>query len=110
MKTGWTASRLAACMFILPFMFVYNPDLILIHGLNWDVVPIIITSIIGITSVSMALQGYIFSPIKWWVRVILFIAGLCLIYPGIVTDSFGLIISALIVTLNYKFKKKPQIV
>lgn len=109
MKTGWTAAKLATCMFVLPFMFVYNPELILINGLNWGIVPIVVTSLIGTTSICMAIQGYIFTPIKrWWVRVVLFLAGLSLIYPGTVTDLIGLACFGLAVMADYKFKKQSQ--
>lgn len=107
MKTGWTALKLATCMFVLPFMFVYNPELILINGLTWSIMPIIVTSLIGTTAICMSIQGYIFTPIKkWWLRLMLFLAGLSLIYPGIVTDLIGLTCFALIVVSDYKFKKR----
>ncbi|WP_018306019.1 TRAP transporter fused permease subunit [Desulfitobacterium hafniense] len=111
MKTGWTAAKIATCMFVLPFMFVYNPELILIHGLSWSVLPIIITSVIGTTAICMAIQGYAFTPIRHWpVRVILFLAGISLIYPGMYTDLLGIACFALIVGANYRFKQKDRVV
>jgi len=111
METGWTAAKLATCMFVLPFMFVYEPQLILINGISLGLIPIIITSLIGTTAICMALQGYIFTPIKmWWLRLILFVAGISLIYPGTLTDLIGSLCFALIVILDYRFKKKSQIV
>lgn len=110
MKTGWAAAKLATCMFVLPFMFVYNPELILINGIRLSIVPIIITSLIGTTAICMSIQGYIFRPIKmWWVRLILFLAGISLIYPGTVTDLIGLLCFALVVIADYRFKKKSQL-
>lgn len=110
MKTGWAAAKIATSMFVLPFMFVYNPELILINGIGLGTLPIIVTSVIGITAICMAIQGYIFTPIKnWLIRLILFVGGLSLIYPGIYTDLFGITCFVLIVITNYRFKKRVQV-
>jgi TRAP transporter 4TM/12TM fusion protein len=105
MKTGFTASRLATCMFILPFMFVYNPELLLIHGLHLNVIPIVVSSILGAAAVSMAVQGYIFRPVQAVLRVFLFLAGISLIYPGTISDVIGFTVFALILFFNYKAKR-----
>ena len=110
MQTGWAAARLATCMFVLPFMFVYNPELLLINGFHWGVIPIILTSLVGTAAICMAIQGFIFTPIKaWWLRLLLFLGGLSLIYPETVTDLIGLSCLALIVIANLKVKKSQVV-
>lgn len=89
MKTGFAAWRIGLCGFIVPFMFVYGPALIL----EDSVINIIIacsTAMIGAWALSISLEGYIFRTFPWYQRVIPFAAALLLIKPGIKTDLAGL--------------------
>lgn len=47
-----------------------------------------------------------FKNMKWYERIVCAIGGLLLIYPGIVTDSIGLVLVALIAALQLLTKKQ----
>jgi TRAP transporter 4TM/12TM fusion protein len=89
-RTGLVAFRLALAGFILPFLWVYNPALIL----QGDLANIILaagTAIVGILSLAGAVQGYLFSSTaRWYERILLAAGALMLIKAGLTTDLIGL--------------------
>ena len=89
MGIGFTACRLGIAAFILPYMWVYGPALLLI-GDPLTVAWAAITSTIGIAACAAALQGYIFRPTSKLERIPLLIGALLLIKPGWITDVIGL--------------------
>ena len=95
LKTGINASKLAIAAFIIPYMFVLSPVL-LMYG---DFSPInllltLVTAIFGMVAISSSLIGYLTSKLTSFTRVILFFGGMMMIKPGIFTDFLGLIIFA----------------
>ena len=102
MKTAITSTKLAIGAFIVPYVFALNPAMLFI-GTNgvWDVILIIISSLIGIFGVSAALEGYIVSHMTWYERVLCIVGGLALIYPGIVTDLIGLSLVGVVVAIQF---------
>jgi len=93
MRTAVTASALASAGFIVPFMFVYGPPLLLI-GSPLVVAGSIVTAMIGVTGLAAAVIGYARTPLAPWHRVLVAVGAGLLIFPGWITDSIGLIILA----------------
>lgn len=106
MKTAFTATKLAIGAFIVPYIFALNPALLFIDTTVFEIILIIITSFVGIFGVSMALEGYFLTNMKWYERLMSLAGGLLLIYPGIVTDSIGVAIIAAVFVLQFMKKKK----
>lgn len=107
MKTGFNASKLAIAAFIVPYIFALNPTMLMIDAGIVDVIVISITAILGIASVSVGIAGYLFRKIPWPVRIISIIVGLAMLYPGILTDVFGIVSFGLIYAYQrYAGKKK----
>ena len=88
LRTGFIATRLAINAFLLPFMFVYNPALILKGPLE-EVVLATVSAIIGTVALGAAVQGYALRPLARWERVPLLVGALALIHPGLLTDLMG---------------------
>ncbi|NLG86259.1 MAG: TRAP transporter permease [Firmicutes bacterium] len=89
-KVGWTAFRMSLAGFIIPFIFVYSPALML-HGTSVpNIIIAVITSIIGVISLAAATQNYLLQALNIIQRVMLFAAALTLIIPGLLTDLIGL--------------------
>ncbi len=108
MKSAFTATKLAIGAFIVPYVFALNPAMLFIDTTVWEVVLICITSFVGIFAVSASLEGFFLCHMKWYQRIISAIGGLLLIYPGIVTDSIGLALVAIVVAMQlYQRKKQP---
>jgi TRAP transporter 4TM/12TM fusion protein len=87
-KTGFIASKLAIAGFIVPFIFVVNPALLLI-GQPIDIVRALFTTAVAIYGLSLMLNGYLYRPIAWWERGVALIGALLLIYPSLPTDIIG---------------------
>ncbi len=117
LKTGVTATRLAITAFIIPYIFAYSPAMLLVDpsltgsGLVFAVQPlqvvqIIITSLAGIFALSSGMEGYMYTKISWWQRIILIVAGLTLIEPSLLTDVIGLVLITVSILLQYFTVKK----
>ncbi len=106
MKTGFNATKLAIAAFLVPYIFVYSPQMLGIGATFLDMVGIFVTSSIGMIGVSAAVMGYLIRPMHLWERPILFIGGILMVIPGAVTDAIGL---AILVAgfLVQKFLKAP---
>ncbi|SFR64079.1 TRAP transporter, 4TM/12TM fusion protein [Marinobacter daqiaonensis] len=93
-RTGLYAMRLGGILFILPFLFVINPSLIL-QGELTKILTSTFTAITAIWLLSSAMEGYLYriGVLGWPARILVLVAGGVLIYPELVTDliGFGLI-------------------
>ena len=96
-KTGFTAFRLSLSGFILPFMFVYNPVL-LMQGTIGEIALALVTALIGIYCLSASMERYVWKyEVSRIEQLLLFAAALLLIVPGTVTDLGGLAVLAAII-------------
>ncbi|MGE5483518.1 MAG: TRAP transporter permease [Ignavibacteriales bacterium] len=86
---AFTAARLGIVGFLVPFMFVYTPGLLLVGSLPW-VLWSCVTSVLGVFSLSMALGGWFRRPIPVALRAVLLVSGILLMIAEIVTDFVGL--------------------
>ncbi|MHB1151339.1 MAG: TRAP transporter permease [Eubacteriales bacterium] len=91
-KTGITATRIAIGAFIVPYIFVLNPQMLMIDSNIIEIILIIVTSIIGMYGVSGGLAGFVIDNNKWYETILLVGGGLALIIPGLASDSIGFII------------------
>jgi TRAP-type uncharacterized transport system fused permease subunit len=95
MKTGFRAFQLGIAGFIIPFMFVYAPELLLIgHPLKIGLA--CLTAFLGIYCLAAGVQACMLVRSKWYETVILLFVALLMIKPGLVTDSIGIPLFALV--------------
>jgi TRAP transporter 4TM/12TM fusion protein len=98
-KTGWAAVKIGAAGFVVPFMFVYEPALLMIG--DW---PLIIwrfvVSCIGIGMLAAGLHGYLLTAMPYWQRGIAIAAALMLVAPELTTDLIGFALLAAIVVVQ----------
>jgi TRAP transporter 4TM/12TM fusion protein len=104
LRTGVIATRLAIAAFIIPYMFVLNPSMLLINTTVVKLVQIVVTSMIGMFAISSGLGGFMHKVMPWWQRKLAIAAGIALIDPGIVTDIIGLIVIGFICVMQYIIK------
>jgi TRAP transporter 4TM/12TM fusion protein len=103
MKTGFIATKLAIGAFIVPYIFVYNPAMLLIGTTPFTLTQNLITACCGMFGVGAAMIGFCLAPMRWWERIWFMVAGLMLIDPGTLTDVIG--IAMLSVELLYQWYK-----
>ncbi len=88
-QAGWESMRVAAPAYIVPFMFVYEPSLLMIG--DWQtIVTSTLSATIGVMCLAAGLVGYLSRPCALWERALLVAAALLLIKPGYVSDAIGL--------------------
>lgn len=87
-KTGWTSFRVGIVAFIVPFIFVYQP-VMLLYGSVFEIILCGATSLIGCYGLAAALEGFCLRPLNIFERMILVCAAMLLMIPGWQTDIFG---------------------
>jgi TRAP-type uncharacterized transport system fused permease subunit len=98
--SGWAAVKVGAAGFIVPFMIIYEPALLMIG--SWpDIIGAFITASIGITLFAAGLHGYLLTAANFWQRAVLIVGGLLLIDPGFVTDIAGAVLAAFVVGVQW---------
>ena len=103
--TGWAAMRLAAPAYIVPFMFVYEPALLLIG--DWTTsLHATATAMVGVILLAGGLFGYLLRPASAWQRAVLIVAALLLIKPGWITDLIGLGLAATVVLVQLAVSRR----
>ncbi len=102
LKTGVNATKLAIAAFVVPYIFVYNPSLLLIDYTLGGVLWMIMTATIGMIGLATAVEAWYFTRMNWWERILSALAGLLLIDPGLATDIAGFLILSLITLYQYK--------
>lgn len=107
-RTGVIATRLAIAAFIIPYIFVLSPQMLLIDTTFFEVVQIIITSTIGMFAIAGGLEGYMKKALPIWQRILAVIGGLMLIDPRIITDLIGIAIIGFICFEQYVIKDKSN--
>ena len=100
--SGWAAVRVGAAGFIVPFMFVYEPALLVLKGWEeWHVsVHALITASVGCLCLAAGLHGYLLAAARPWERAVLVAAAILLIKPGWITDLIGLALLAAVVAVQ----------
>jgi len=122
MKTGFQALKLSIAGFIIPYLFVYNPAMLMIDttGVATNakefplpevsaIIMIVITSIIGILALSAAVEGYFVKRMNIISRLLLGIGALLLIVPETYTDIIGFVLVAVMITLNVSSSRKHKV-
>ena len=110
MKTGVTATRLAITAFIVPYIFAFSPEMLIIGADKpwYEIVLLVITAVIGIFMISAGMEGYMMKNMPWWQRIMALAGGLCMIIPGIATDAVGVALIVVLLILQKFTGKKDE--
>lgn len=106
LRTGINASKLAIAAFLIPYIFVYSPQLLMINATFSSILLSTITALIGMVGLSASMIGFLVRPVNWLERIILFVGGLMLVDPNVATDIIGIIILGL--SIAFQMYKKRQ--
>jgi TRAP transporter 4TM/12TM fusion protein len=104
LRTAWTAMVLAFAGFLVPFMFVYGPPLLLMGSVG-EIALVVVTGIAGVTALAASTMGYLRGELAVWERVLLGFGAVALIFPDLMSDGLGLLI--LMVVFFRSGKKAP---
>lgn len=111
-KIGFISMRLAMAGFIVPFIFIYTPDLLL--GPSVNLLKTIFgfgVTCIGLIYLCSSFEGAFYTVISNFKRVLFGIVGIMLVWPSVLISVFGLIFALGLFIKEYKnFKNVPQTV
>ncbi len=107
-KTGFTAVKLALAGFLIPYIFCYNPGLLMINTTPMEVVFYVVTASIGIMSLSFANVGYWLRNLHIWERLPLTAAAIALITPDLMTDLVGAGIMLVVYIMQKMMPNDPK--
>lgn len=96
MKTGWQSVKLALAGFIVPFMFMYNPQLLLENVTVASGIQVVVTACIGVLLIAAAVEGYLKGKLNLPLRAVAAVGALLLIDGGWQTDLLGILCLAVI--------------
>ncbi len=89
-QTGFTAIKLALAGFIIPFVFIYSPELLLTNVTSWPRFAFaLVSALLGVVGLAITTEGYFRRPLRIWERLAAGAASLALIVPGMESDVIG---------------------
>jgi TRAP transporter 4TM/12TM fusion protein len=116
-RTGWEAMRLCAIAYVVPFLFVFSPALLLIG--SWYAVAIsIATAVVGAVLLGVGLVGYLFCPIGILKRLLFLVAAAGLLIPVVETGTYtkitlainagGLLLALIMIAIEWLARSRRQ--
>lgn len=113
LRTGVESTKLAIAAFIIPYIFVLSPSMLMIDTTWIEVIWVVLTAMLGMIAIGAGVIGYWMRGMYWFERIIAVVVGFLLIYPERISDITGLIAFAVLLTLQYVWKRdkdnKPKI-
>lgn len=100
MKTGWLATRLAAVAYLVPFMFAYNPELLLI-GSPLGIARVLVVGCVSVFALAIATIGYFLVPVSWWERCMLIAAAILTVNPSVAAYGAAAVLLALALLVQW---------
>ncbi|MGI6107220.1 MAG: TRAP transporter permease [Lachnospiraceae bacterium] len=108
MKTALRASQLAIAAFMVPYVICYNPALLLSDTTAVQVLGVSVTTLIGLFGLAAAFEGYVFTRIPAWLRLVFGAGGILLIAPDLTTDIIGIVLVVGGMFLQYTRSKREN--
>ena len=91
-RTAFESLKLAAVGFLVPYVFIYNPDLLGL-GHPWATVQALATGVVGALLLSAGVSGYWNRPLNVLQRILSGAGGIMAIIPGTGTDIAGIVVA-----------------
>ena len=105
-KTGVNSAKLAIAAFIIPYMIVFSPALLMIDVTIWQILWVVFTAIMGMLAIGAGVIGFWYRRVNWIERLILIAAGIAMIYPESLSDTIGLIVFGAMFVFQLMTKNK----
>lgn len=108
-KTGIHSAKLAIAAFIIPYMIVLSPSLLMIDVTFIEVVWVVVTALLGMIAIGAGIIGYWYRPLHVIERLLLVAVGLALVYPDGLYSVVGIVGMAILFVLQLMTKNKNTI-
>lgn len=108
MKTAVQAWKFAKGLYLIPLFMVYNPELI-VGGDLWYVIFTVIVAIVALSAFAAALEGFIFTRMAWFSRLLVGAGVVMIFFPSLVTETVGLIMMMVVLGINrYRYQREQR--
>ena len=108
LKTGLEASKCAIGAFIVPYVFALNPQMLMIDVHLFDLILIIVTSLLGMWLISMGIVGHWRAKCNPLERLLAAGGGVLMVIPGVTTDIIGLALGAVVVLWQLSKERRAK--
>ncbi len=105
-KTGVYSAKLAIAAFIIPYIIVFSPAILMVDVTVPQIIWITLTAVLGMIAIGAGVIGYWYRPLKWFERIILLAAGIAMIYPESISDISGLVVLGIMFAFQLYTKDK----
>lgn len=99
MKTGFQAWKMAKGLYLIPLFMIYNPELIY-GGDTWYYVWTIVVGFVALAAFAAALEGYMFTRMAWYSRVLAAVGLVLIFYPSFAYEAVGMAVMLLVLAIN----------
>jgi TRAP transporter 4TM/12TM fusion protein len=107
-KVGWAAFKLALPGFMFPYIFIYNPAMLMLNANVFEIFYSALSPTLGVFMIATAVEGYLFKPLSWWKRLLMLAGSFGLLHVGLLTDVIGLAVFILVAALQkYGDSREP---
>lgn len=107
-RTGVNSAKLAIAAFIIPYMIVFSPALLMIDVTMGEVVWVVFSAVMGMIAIGAGVIGYWYRKVNVIERLVLIAAGLAMIYPESLSDTIGLIVFVVMFVIQWMTKNKDE--
>ena len=107
-QTGFQAMKLGVAAYLVPFIFAYRPGLILQGSLS-QIVEACIVACIAISLIAIGLEGFLFRPLHFWKRIVLFMGGILAMFPGIIFVTVAVCITLPVIFFEWRVRRERNI-
>ncbi|MCY9389800.1 TRAP transporter fused permease subunit, partial [Bacillus haynesii] len=104
-RTGINSAKLAIAAFIIPYIFVLSPELLMIDAHWYEILWVVLTALSGMIAIGAGMIGFWMRKVFWFERILAAASGLLLIYPEGYSDMIGLGIFLLLFVLQLLWKR-----
>lgn len=100
LKTGFVATQLAFTAFVVPFLFAYYPEYLMM-GTWYDILLTVATGFMAIVGFSAVFMGFFIQKLSWTERAVLFIASATLMTTNLAINIAGLVLYLIVLVMQY---------
>ncbi|MEK4423855.1 TRAP transporter permease [Solibacillus sp. FSL K6-1523] len=107
-KTGVNSAKLAIAAFIIPYMIVFSPALLMIDVTMLEIIWVVFTAIMGMIAIGAGVIGFWYRKLMIVERLVVIAAGLAMVYPESLSDMIGLVVFIAMWALQIFSKNKEN--
>lgn len=110
MVTGMASLRLASAGFVIPYIFVFSPELLLRDVDLLTGIVVVVTSLLAVLLLSTAIEGHFMEDMSWYLRIVIAAGALLMLTPNMMQDLAGAALVAVVLAVQmYKAKRNDNL-